>query len=87
MKKTFRQSRAYRITTAILLGIGCAWAGHGMYEDMTAYENRESDLVLNVLLMTVFNLLGKWGALLAWTVIASFVIWLFCFTPAARGEE
>ena len=87
MKKTFRQFRAYRVLTALLLGTGCVWAGYGMYEDMTAYENRESGLVLNMLIMYAYDLMGKWVALSFWAMISCFVIWVFCFSPAARGAE
>ena len=65
MQKTFRQSRGYRVTIAILFGLACVWAGHGMYQDVTAYESRESGLALNILLMTVYDLVGKWGVLIA----------------------
>jgi len=72
---------------AVLLGAGIVWVGYEMYVDITGYENNDSDLVLNVLIMMAYDLLGKWGAPSAWTVIAGLVLWLFCFSPAAQNGE
>ena len=87
MTKTFRHSKTYRFTMAILLGGACVWLGYGMYEDISVYESGDSGLSLNIILMIAYDLLGKWGALSAWAVVSSICIWLFCFSPKAKGEE
>ena len=81
---SFRQSRAYRIIVALLLTVGCAWVGYEMYKDMTAYENGETGLVLNNVIMIAYDVLGKWGALTVWAVISGFVVWLFCLQPKPK---
>ena len=80
------KSLAIRIGAAIILALLLFWVGTRLHADMTAYENGESDLVMNSILLFFYDVAGKWGALTAWGVVGTFVIGLMCFGPKGNAD-
>ncbi len=79
MNERFTQTPIFRILLAIVLVCAFVWVGYEMHQDITAYENGASGLRLNWLLMFAYDLLGKWGAIAAWTAASCLAVWMLCF--------